>query len=63
MKTHVTLLHALRISLETSNDCLRLVTHVLLVITRLASCATHITHARCTVDNTWLRNSVTLTIL
>ena len=62
MKTHVALLHTFAVNLETRNDSLRLVTDILLVVARLASTATHITHARCTVDNTWLRNSVTLAV-
>lgn len=62
MKTHVALLHAFAVTLETRNNSLGLVTDILLVVAGLASTATHITHARCTVDNTWLRNSVTLAV-
>ena len=64
MKTHITLLHTL-VALKTRNESLgnlRLVADILLVIARLSSGATHITHACCTVNNTRLRNSVALTI-
>lgn len=63
VKAHIALLHAFWISFQTWHNGLWLVTNVLLIVAWMTSSAAHITHARSTVDNTWLRNSVTLTIL